>query len=124
VCQLAYTKVGGDPIWDKLADGRYIADRYVATPSAVGFSAPLPRCAFAYLVTGTTLNMRSGPSTGRAITGKLSHGSSAAVVCQTPGTKIGGSRVWDKLTNGSYVSDTFLSTPGRPGYTSVIPRCR
>jgi len=123
VCQLTYTKVDGDPIWDKLVDGRYIADRYVGTPSAVGFSAPLPQCAFTYQVSGSLLNMRSGPSTANAITGQLSHGSGAAVVCQTPGTLVGTSRVWDKLTNGSYVSDAYLPTPGHPGYTSVIPRC-
>jgi len=124
VCQLAYTKVDGDPIWDKLADGRYISDHYVSTPSAVGFSAPLPQCSFTYQVTGASLNMRSGPSTGQAITGKLAHGSSAAVVCQSSGTMVGSSKVWDKLLTGSYVSDAYLPTPGRPGYTSVIPRCR
>lgn len=123
VCQLTYTKVDGDPIWDKLADGRYISDRYLATPSATGFSAPLPQCAFTYLVPGASLNMRSGPSTGSAITGKLAHGSSAAVVCQRSGTTVGGSRVWDRLMNGSYVSDAYLPTPGHPGYTAVIPRC-
>jgi len=123
VCQITYTKVDGDPIWDKLADGRYIADRYLSTPSNVSFSAPLPQCSFTYLVSGMSLNMRSGPSTGKAITGTLSHGSSAPVVCQTSGTKIGASKVWDKLMNGSYVSDAYLPTPGRPGYTSVIPRC-
>jgi len=123
VCQLAYTKVDGDPIWDKLADGRYISDRYVGTPSAVGFSALLPRCSFTYRVSGTSLNMRSGPSTGTAIRGKLAHGSSAPVVCQTSGTKVGTSKVWNKLMNGSYVSDAYLPTPGHPGYTSVIPRC-
>lgn len=57
VCQLTYTKVDGDPIWDKLADGRYISDRYMATPNAVGFSAPLPQCAFTYLVSGSSLHM-------------------------------------------------------------------
>lgn len=124
VCQLTYTQVGGDPIWDKLADGRYISDHYVSTPSAVGFSAPLPQCSFTYQVTGASLTMRSGPSAGKAVTGRLSRGSSAAVVCQTSGTQVGSSKVWDKLLNGSYVSDAYLPTPGRPGYTSVIPRCR
>lgn len=124
VCQLTYTKVDGDPIWDKLADGRYVSDRYVGTPSAVGFSAPLPQCAFTYLVSGASLNMRSGPSTAKSITGKLWHGSSAAVMCQTTGTQVGATRVWDRLMNGSYVSDAYLPTPGRPGYTSVIPHCR
>jgi len=123
VCQIAHTRVDGDPIWDKLADGRYISDRFVATPSAVGYSAPLPMCAFSYLVSGASLNMRSGPSTANPVTGKLWQGSSAPVVCQTPGTKVGASKVWDKLLNGSYVSDGYLPTPGRPGYTSMIPRC-
>ena len=124
VCQLTYTKVDGDPIWNKLTNGHYIADRFVSTPSATGFSKPLPNCSYAYQVEGNSLNTRAKPSATSTLRSHLPHGSTAAVVCQTSGTKVGGSKVWDRLKTGSYVSDIYLSTPGRPGYTSVIPRCQ
>lgn len=123
VCQLWYLKVDGDPIWDKLVDGRYIADRYLGTPSAGRYSAPIPKCSFAYRVTGPSLTMRVGPDTSKAVAGRLAYGSTAAIVCQTSGTKVGATKVWNRLTNATYVSDAYLSTPGRPGYSTMIPRC-
>jgi hypothetical protein len=45
------------------------------------------------------------------------------VVCQTPGTKIGTTSVWNKLTDGNYVSDYYVSTPSNTGYSAPLPRC-
>ncbi len=123
VCQMAYTKVNGDPIWNKLTNGHYIADRFLNTPSATWFSKPVPRCSYPYQVEGASLNTRAKPSSSSTLLSHIPHGGSAAVVCQTKGTKVGASTVWDKIRSGSYVSDAYLSTPGRPGFTTVIPRC-
>jgi uncharacterized protein YraI len=43
-CQKTGTAVGTTRIWDKLADGRWVTDNYVATPSNTTYSKPVPRC--------------------------------------------------------------------------------
>jgi hypothetical protein len=45
------------------------------------------------------------------------------VVCQAPGTTVSGTRVWDKLSTGMYVSDHYVNTPSSTGYTTSVPRC-
>jgi hypothetical protein len=43
-CQRAGSKVGTTSVWDKLDDGNYVSDFYLATPSKTTYSQPLPRC--------------------------------------------------------------------------------
>jgi hypothetical protein len=43
-CQQAGTTVGTTTVWDKLRDGRYVPDYYIATPSETTYSTPIPRC--------------------------------------------------------------------------------
>jgi len=43
-CQRTGSTVGTTAVWDRLADGHYVSDMYVATPSKTRFSAPIPRC--------------------------------------------------------------------------------
>ena len=43
-CQKAGTTVGTTKVWDRLENGRYVSDRYVATPSGTTYSKPVPRC--------------------------------------------------------------------------------
>jgi hypothetical protein len=45
------------------------------------------------------------------------------VTCQQAGSLVGSTRVWDKLRDGSWVSDNSLATPGKPGFTSTVPPC-
>jgi hypothetical protein len=44
------------------------------------------------------------------------------VVCQAPGA--GATTVWDKLTDGSYVTDVRVDTPSGAGYSAPVTRCR
>jgi hypothetical protein len=46
-----------------------------------------------------------------------------AVVCQAPGSAVGTTNVWDKLNDGSYVTDYYISTPSSTGYSPPITRC-
>jgi len=86
--------------------------------------APVATVAYPYKVTGTTaLNARTGPSTSYPVAATYAPGSSLAVVCQAPGSKVGTTAVWDKLSNGRYVSDYYVSTPSNTGYSSPLPRC-
>jgi hypothetical protein len=45
------------------------------------------------------------------------------VICQGIGTKVSGTSVWNRLTNGSWVSDHYTSTPSSSGFSSGLTRC-
>lgn len=74
-------------------------------------------------VASPSLNERSAPSTSAAIVGSLPYHSTIYISCQTAGSLVGASTVWDLLTNGAYVSDYWTNTPGQNTWTTSIPRC-
>lgn len=124
VCQTSGSKVGSTSVWNKLSDGSYVTDRYVSTPSATGYSAPVPRCVYPYQVRSTdSLNARSGPGSSYAIKDRLTPGSLAWVVCQRSGAKVGTTSIWDRLSNGYWVSDYWVATPSKRTYSKPIRRC-
>ena len=87
-------------------------------------NAPAATVSYGYKVASRDgLNARTGPSTSHAIAKVHGPGSTLQVVCQTPGSPIAGTRVWDKLTDGTYVTDSYVSTPARIGYSAPLPRC-
>lgn len=86
--------------------------------------APVATVGYSYLVTGSSpLAARSGPSTSYPVVRTYSPGSALAVSCQAPGQKVAVTSVWDKLTDGSYVTDHYVSTPSGTGYSAPLPRC-
>nr|WP_238344837.1 glycoside hydrolase domain-containing protein [Actinopolymorpha cephalotaxi] len=123
LCQAAGGQVGATNVWDRLADGTYVSDLYVGTPNNRGYSAPIPKCRYSYMVWTDSLRVRSGPGTNYPQVGQILYGGMANVLCQRTGTKVGKSRVWDKLDNGGYIADWYTTATGRPGYTATIPRC-
>ena len=124
VCQTPGSTFGTTKVWDKLTDGSYVTDFRVDTPSATGYSAPLTRCEYPYQVTpGTGANERAGPGPSFKLTGHLPSGALAWAWCQQPGAVIGTTRVWDKLRDGSYVSDSYIATPSNTTYSKPVPRC-
>jgi uncharacterized protein YraI len=44
VCQATGSPVESSNVWNKLDDGRWVSDYYVANRSNTGFSSPVPRC--------------------------------------------------------------------------------
>jgi hypothetical protein len=91
-----------------------------------------------YLVYGTCLaggcglKQREGagpsfPERGR----RLADGERVLIICQTLGERVDlggtptrkGTRVWDLLDTGRYVSDAFVDTPGHGRFSSVFPKC-
>jgi uncharacterized protein YraI len=86
------------------------------------FDAPVATVAYSYRSTAV-VNARSGPSTSYPIVSTYPAGSALPVVCQTPGTTIGTSPVWNKLGTGRYVTDYYVDTPSNSGYSSPLPRC-
>jgi uncharacterized protein YraI len=86
--------------------------------------APVATVAYTYTVTSSTaLNARSGPSTSYSIVKAYAPGSTVKVACQAPGSKVGTTSVWDKLSDGTYVTDYYVSTPSNTTYSSPLPRC-
>lgn len=123
-CQTAGTKVGTTSVWDKLPDGSYVTDYYVSTPSKTGYSGLATQCQYPYQVTPATgANRRSGPGASYALAGHLNGGALAWAWCQRGGSKIGTTSVWDKLRDGSWVSDYYVATPSKTTYSKPLPRC-
>ncbi|MPY78942.1 MAG: DUF1906 domain-containing protein [Actinophytocola sp.] len=118
VCQRRGAKAAGTRVWNLLANGTYVSDRFVNAGKGV------PRCAYPYQVTRTDrLNKRAGPGTRHALAGVVYGGGLAKVVCQRRGTNVFGDRVWNKLASGAWVSDYYLATPSRRGFSKPIRRC-
>lgn len=64
---------------------------------------------------GTALNRRSGPGTNHPVLGKLADGETVAVACSARGTRHAGrggyaSDLWNRLSDGSWISDVFVWT--------------
>ena len=73
---------------------------------------------------GTALVERTTPTTDGSPTGaSYSYGTPLAIACQAVGDTVYGSYIWDKLTDGGYVSDVFTTTTGGLSFTNGIPRC-
>ena len=124
VCQTAGKKVGTTSVWDRLTSGAWVSDYYVSTPSSTGFTSALPRCTYPGQVTAASLNARTGPGTSYAIKGSpLPRGALAYVMCQKSGTKVGTTSVWNKLIDGRWVSDYYVSNRSNTTWSSPVPRC-
>jgi hypothetical protein len=125
VCQTPGTLISGTKVWDKLSNGTYVNDSSVSTPSATDYTAAVPRCSFAYQVTGTKgTALRSGAGSTFTGKGSLAAGALAWVVCQRAAAKkTGTTLIWDQLDTGSFVTDYYVATPSQTTYTPAIPRC-
>lgn len=72
---------------------------------------------------GDGVNVRSGPGTGYAVKGWLAEGTSVGISCQTTGTTVNGTNIWDYLPGyGGYVTDAFVLT-GYDGFIPGMPMC-
>jgi LasA protease len=64
---------------------------------------------------GTKLNRRKGPGTGYAVAGTTADGATIDIACSANGTAQTGrysytTKMWNKLSDGSWISDAFLWT--------------
>ncbi|HET6212969.1 MAG TPA: sporangiospore maturation cell wall hydrolase GsmA [Micromonosporaceae bacterium] len=122
--------------WDRLSNGRYVSDAYVAwRPSRPALplcgpaaAARTPRAAVSVVAWANTgggpLNVRAGAGTGYRRLGTLPSGARLAIACQVQGQPIAiGSRanpMWDRIGDGRYVSDRYVAwRPARP----ALPWC-
>jgi hypothetical protein len=104
------------------------------TPKPIETPPPAAPVYYVYNVTGTCrdgacgLAMRSGPGySDYAQVGGLAEGAEADVVCQELGETVSNgyasSAIWDRLTNGYWVSDFYLTTPNIGTWSPPLPRC-
>ncbi len=74
---------------------------------------------------GTPLNLRNGPSANYRSPSSVPDGSRLSLACQLPGQLVAGNvrttDRWDKLTNGLYVSDAYVSRVGGVPACPVTP---
>ena len=62
--------------------------------------------------------------TSYPVAGKLPDGSLGWLTCQKAGTSVGSTtRIWDKLTDGRWVTDHYVATPSNTAYSKPAPRC-
>lgn len=89
------------------------------------FNGPAALPGIYYTVEGaSSVNARSGPSSTYPVVATYARGTTLRLSCQAAGAKVSTTSVWDKLTNGYYVSDYYVSTPSNTGYSSPLPKCR
>jgi flagellar protein FlgJ len=114
--------------WDRLTNGRYVADAYLrwrpARPAVrwcgAGGNAVTPAVASA----GGPVNLRTGPGTRHRLVGRVRNGAALAVRCQRWGDRVVGpavtSHAWNLLTSGRYIADALVAwRPSRP----TLPYC-
>lgn len=62
----------------------------------------------------TSVNRRSGPGVGYAVVGSVADGATVSIACSANGTshtgRWGTTSLWNRLTDGSWVSDAFVYT--------------
>jgi uncharacterized protein YraI len=86
--------------------------------------APVATVAHGYRVTSSgSLNARSGPKGYYPVVRRYPRGAVVRVMCQTRGSTVGSSKVWNRLVDGTYVSDYYVSTPSNTGFSAPLPRC-
>ncbi|MET9020578.1 glycoside hydrolase domain-containing protein [Actinopolymorpha sp. NPDC004070] len=76
------------------------------------------------VISSGDLVTRKGPGTAYPAVGRRESGSNVNVLCQTAGSQVGATTVWDRLADGTYVSDLYVGTPNKRGYSAPIPKCR
>lgn len=96
-----------------------------APPPPPSVNPPAPPASGGYHVTAPAgLHERSGPGTNFPVVGFLPDNTAVGIVCQERGsTAVGGSNVWDKLSDGHYVTDYWVSTPNFNQFSPGLAQC-
>ncbi|KAK4034927.1 hypothetical protein C8A01DRAFT_38624 [Parachaetomium inaequale] len=74
----------------------------------------------AYPITGDDVNCRSGPGTSYKSIKTYKKGADVKLSCQTYGETITGNSIWDKTSDGCYVSDYYVKTGSN---SMVVKEC-
>lgn len=120
-CKVFGPSVGGNSLWYKLGDGRWITARYVSNVGAAprfcgGGTEYVGRVAAA-----TSLSVRSGPHTSNARVSSAPRGQQLAIGCKVNSQSVGGNSRWYQLTGdggGQWVAARYVANVG-----SAPPYC-
>jgi murein DD-endopeptidase MepM/ murein hydrolase activator NlpD len=95
-----------------LAAAGMVGGLLAGTAPAVAATVPKAAGVGTVKTGGTPLNMRGGASSGSTRTGTVPNGGRVSIACQIVGEHVNGTvratRVWDRLTNNSFVSDGYI----------------
>lgn len=105
------------------------APRYIhfvaghSAPPAPPAPAPAQPAAHLYRVTDM-VRQRSGPGTNFATVGFLADGQQIGIACQARSSSIiNGTGIWDRLSDGSYVTDYYTTTPAFNTFSPGLSHC-
>ena len=100
------------------------SDQMQAIVQGYNRSAPVPPTFYVAGTGGIGLTERSGPGLTYGSAGSLLEGQQIQIGCQQQsGSAVGGSDIWDQLTNGNWVSDFYTTTPVYAGFSPGIRQC-
>jgi len=102
---------------------RYI--HFVATTKVTPPAPPKPAAPAGHPYRTTdVVRQRSGPGTGYRTVGLLPAGQRIMIVCQVRSASVvRGTAVWDRLSDGSYVTDYYTSTPAFNRFSPGLSGC-
>jgi Rv2525c-like, glycoside hydrolase-like domain len=106
------------------ADVRQTWGGVTLTVDADNVDAPVATIPDSYLVASGPVAARRGPGDSYRMVKVYPAGARVTVVCQAAGVTVHRTRVWDKLTDSTYIPGYYLSTPVRTGYGPPVTRCR
>jgi hypothetical protein len=69
------------------------------------------------------LHVWTAPTTLSSVVRSIPLGSTVRILCQARGKYIYGDNVWNKLTDGRWISDRRVTTSSATGYSSPLPKC-
>jgi hypothetical protein len=104
-------------------DGDVVAASSLTTPAGPPYAYNVNGFYDTTKQAGDTLNVRTQPNSSSTIITTLTAGASINIQCQATGETVYGDYVWDKLVDGTYVSDLYTTTTGRNSFGASIPRC-
>lgn len=104
---------------------RYIHFVATTTVRPISYTPPAPpKPAGHPFRTTEYVRERSGPSTTYRTRGILPPGAQIMIVCQVRSSSlVRGTGIWDRLSDGSYVTDYYTTTPAYNTFTPGIPHC-
>lgn len=128
-------------LWDRLADGTYVSDAWIsrsgavpactASPASASSAQPAPAVPAVPTTIGvvasgdTPLKARTGPAHDKQLVTALPDGTAVSIVCQQRGEAITGtirtSELWDRLADGTYVSDAYVRRGSTPPACAAAP---
>ncbi|KAI9148202.1 hypothetical protein HJFPF1_12028 [Paramyrothecium foliicola] len=112
-CQVHGQNINGITLWDKTSAGCYVSDYYVNTGTNGMVAKDCNSSGGSgggYPITADGVNCRKGPSTSHGVVKTYKKNTKVQISCQVYGQNINGITLWDKTSDGCYVSDYYVYT--------------